>query len=140
MIRYLVDTNVISETAKPAPNASVMWWLDETPAVLLFVSVITLGELRLGLEYLPIGRRRLQLESWLENEAPKWFGSNKLAVTESIANRWAGLIAQARRQGLTLDSSDGLIAATAIEHGLTLVTRNVKDFAGLDLSTLNPWD
>ncbi len=140
MTHYLVDTNVVSETARDAPDGRVVDWLDRTASDLLYVSVMTLGELRLGIEKLPIGRRRLHLELWLGHEVPRWFGANKLSVTEAIADRWGRLIVQARRNGLTLQTSDGLIAATAAEHGLTLVTRNIKDFQNLDVPLLHPWD
>ncbi|MBN8734384.1 MAG: type II toxin-antitoxin system VapC family toxin [Acidobacteria bacterium] len=139
MSHYLLDTNVISEFAKPLPNPNIVAWLRSLPPHSLYASVITLGELWLGVENLPSGKRRLELEHWMTAGLPAWFADNLLPVTHPIARRWAAIAADARKAGLTLTTADGLIAATAIEHDLTLVTRNEKDFRGLSLTILNPW-
>ena len=139
MSGYLVDTNVISEFAQPTPNFSVMLWFQEADPDELYASVVTFGEIRLGIENLPAGKRRSDLEGWLQTGLPGWFASNLLPVTRNIADRWGRLTIEAKRKGMMLTTADGLIAATALEHGLTLVTRNVKDFDGLGVAILNPW-
>ena len=105
----------------------------------LFASVLTLAEIRRGIELLPLGRRRTQLEQW-QKEVVASFEKRLLPVTKAIADRWAALSAQAQRKRTPLSNIDGLIAATALEHGLTLATRNVKDFAGLGVTIFNPWE
>jgi predicted nucleic acid-binding protein len=105
----------------------------------LFASVLTGAEIRRGIELLPLGKRRTQLEHWLDDLLISFEG-RLLPVTHAIGNRWALLSAQAQRRGMPLASFDGLIAATAVEHHLTLVTRNVKDFANFGVEILNPWE
>jgi predicted nucleic acid-binding protein len=137
---YLVDTNVISEFAKPDPNPHVIAWLQQTDPASLFASVITFGEIRLGIENLAPGRRRTELDVWFATGLPAWFAANLLPATRETADHWARLSIRAKRQGLALTTPDGLIAATALEHGLTLATRNVGDFTGLDVGLFNPWE
>ncbi len=139
MTAYLVDTNVISEFAKSEPNPRVIGWLQQTDPASLFASVITFGEIRLGIENLAPGRRRAELETWLATGLPAWFAANLLPVTRETADRWARVSMRARRQGLALATPDGLLAATALEHDLTLATRDVKDFTGLEVELFNPW-
>ncbi len=136
---YLIDTNVISEFIQPQPAAQVIRWFHQVSPSNLYASVMTLGEIRLGIEKLPESKRRSALENWLQTGLPIWFASNLLPVSSGIADRWGKLTIQARRRGMMLTTTDGLIAATALEHDLTLVTRNVKDFAVPDLVLLNPW-
>ncbi len=114
-------------------------WVNATPEGQMFTSVLTLAEIRFGIELLPAGRRRKQLEVWLD-ELRVSFESRLLPVTAAIAERWAVLSAQSRQRGNPVSVTDGLIAATALECNLTLVTRNVKDFSGLGVDILNPWD
>jgi len=101
---------------------------------------MTFGEIRLGIEDLAVGKRRMELEQWLEEGVPDWFQDNLLPVIKDIADRWGQITIQAKAKGITVATADGLIAATAIEHGLTLVTRNVKDFAGIAVPLLNRWE
>jgi predicted nucleic acid-binding protein len=89
---------------------------------------------------LPVGQQRNDLQRWLDRDVRLWFAGRILPVTESIAERWGRLAARGKRSGVTLAVVDGVLAATALEHGLTLVTRNVRDFVGLGLALLNPWD
>jgi toxin FitB len=105
----------------------------------LFVSVLTFAEIRFGIEILAAGKRRRQLEEWLDDLRLS-FELRLLPVTASIGDRWAVLSAQAQQRGSRLSMADGLIAATALEHGQILVTRNVKDFAALGIEILNPWE
>lgn len=101
--------------------------------------MLTLGEMRKGVAALPAGNRRKLLEDWIETSMRPWFSTRILPVTEGIAERWGLLAAEAKLGGAGLSVVDGLIAATALEHDLTLVTRNAKDFSGTGASVLNPW-
>ena len=139
MSGFLIDTNVVSEFVKPQPDARVIRWLATAMPESLFASVVTFGEIRLGIEDLPLGNRRTALEEWLERGLPAWFESNLLPVTKAIADRWGRLTIEAKRKGISIPTADGLIAATAMEHGLAIVTRNVKDFAGTGTLIVNPW-
>ena len=140
MSGFLVDTNVISEFTKPRPDSRVVRWLDAADPKSLFASVVTFGEIRLGIEDLPIGRRRTALEEWFQLGLPDWFDTNLLPVTKAIADRWGRLVIEAKRKGSTLTTADGLIAATAIEHGLAIVTRNVSDFGTTGVAVISPWN
>lgn len=106
----------------------------------LFLSVMTIGEISKGISLLPVSHKRAALENWLNIDLRLWFAGRILPVTEVIAARWGNLAAAAKKQGITLAVVDGVIAATAVEHNLTLVTRNTKDYAGLGISLLSPWD
>ena len=101
---------------------------------------MTVGEICNGIDMLPASRKRNALQDWLDIDVRSWFAGRILPVTASIAERWGHLAAAARQQGSTLAVVDGVIAATALEHNLTVATRNVKDFAGLGMTVLNPWD
>jgi predicted nucleic acid-binding protein len=136
-VSYLLDTNVISEPFRAEPEARVVKWLNETPAALQHLSALTLGELRRGLETMQAGRRREAVRVWLEFEVPVWFEERLLPVTVEIADRWGRLQATANR---TLPIVDSLLAATALRHGLAVVTRNRKDFEGLGVEIVNPWE
>ena len=140
MTGFLLDTNVLSEFSRSRePDKRVDHWLKATPQESVFASVLTFAEIRRGIELLPAGKRRSQLEEW-QDELQILFATRLLPVTKAIGDRWAVLSAQAQRRGIPLAILDGLIAASALEHNLTLVTRNVKDFAGLGVSILNPWE
>ena len=140
MSGFLLDTNVLSEFARAqAADQRVDRWLQATPEETLFASVLTFAEIRRGIELLPVSKRRTQLEDW-QDDLQRSFASRLLPVTQAIGDRWAVLSAQAQRRGTPLAIIDGLIAATAFEHDLTVVTRNVKDFAGLGVLLFNPWE
>jgi predicted nucleic acid-binding protein len=137
---FLLDTNVLSEFARTGePDRHVDRWLKTTAEEYLFASVLTFAEIRRGIELLPEGKRRAQLEQW-QDDLVASFETRLFPVTKGIADRWAVLSAQTQRNGITLANIDGLIAATALEHDLTLVTRNVKDFAGVAVPLFNPWE
>jgi predicted nucleic acid-binding protein len=136
---FLLDTNIPSETLRPLPNANVADWLESQTQESQFLSVVTMGELRRGTTLLSHGARRTQLEQFIEIAVPRWFGPRVLPVTQAIAERWGVLDGQRQATGRPLGVTDGLIAATALEHGLVLVTRNVKDFGGLGVAVFNPW-
>ena len=137
---FLLDTNVPSELTRPVSDSHVEQWLDEADDEELFISVITIGELLKGMTALPEGKRRTDLQKWIDNTLRPWFEGRILPVSEPIAEHWGRLSSECKRRGKILDMADGLIAATAIEHDLTVVTRNVKDFAGLGVAILNPWE
>ena len=101
---------------------------------------LSFGEIRRGIERLAPGKRRTELEAWLDNDLEQWFEDRVLQVTKAIAQRWGVLSARALDRGTPLPNIDGLIAATAIEHALMLVTRNVKNFPGLGITIFNPWE
>ena len=133
---YLLDTNVVSETIRRQPNKLVIGWLEQMPAVALFVSVLTLGEIRKGVEKLADKKRREILRSWLEHELPSWFEGRVLPVDLAVADRWGRLLGEVGRPVPTIDS---LLAATALHYELRLVTRNAGDFDYPGLEVINPW-
>jgi toxin FitB len=137
---FLLDTNVPSELIRSRPSPDVTAWLSGRQPHFLFVSSVTLGELRKGFVLLPLGNRRSQLERWFESDLVPRFGGRILALTGDVADRWGRLDGERQLRGLPLSTADGMIAATALEYGLTLVTRNVKDFAALGVPLLNPWE
>lgn len=134
---YLLDTNVVSEVVRPRPEAKVVRWLGAVPDSALHLSVLTLGELRTGVENLKASRRKETLRLWLEQDVPAWFEDRLLPVTAAVADRWGRLLAEAARPVPAIDS---LLAATALVHGLRLVTRNVTDFRFVKLEVVNPWE
>jgi len=139
MSGYLLDTNCISELVRLKPEPRVMAWMQAAEETLLYLSVLTLGEIRKGLAGLPQGKRRTNLETWLEIELGARFAGRILPIDVPVADRWGLLAATAKREGKTLSTIDGLLAATALHHNLTVVSRNVSDFADTRVQVLNPW-
>lgn len=139
MSGFLLDTNVVSELIRPTPDDNVIRWVEETDESILFLSVLTLGEIRQGVERLRLGRRRGRLESWLQVDLPSRFQGRILPVNEAIADRWGRVSAISAAKGKPTPVIDGLLAATALHYNLTLVTRNSSDVAGTGAATLNPW-
>jgi len=133
---YLLDTNVLSELRRKVPDAGVVEWFARRPASTLYLSVLTLGELRKGIAGVADVVRRMTLSDWLETELPVFFAGRILAVDAQVADRWGRLVATA---GRPLPAIDSLLGATAAQHGLSMVTRNGRDFAGLGLEVVNPW-
>lgn len=136
---YLLDTNVLSEVCRPAPDRNVLDWLDRLDEDRAFISVVSLAEIRRGIVLLAEGRRREALSAWLAHDLPQRFAGRLLPVDVGAALAWGDLMAAAKRRGIGLASMDGLIGATALAHGLTLVTRNTKDFRTLGVALLDPW-
>jgi predicted nucleic acid-binding protein len=137
---FLLDTNCVSELVRVKPEPRVLEWMEAADESLLHLSVLTLGEIRKGLAALPQGRRRTQLEAWLEVDLRDRFSGRILPVDAAVADRWGLLAAQANRNGAALPIIDGLLAATALHHNLTLVSRNVCDFAAAQVPVLSPWE
>jgi predicted nucleic acid-binding protein len=139
MSGFLLDTNVISEfNRRGAPDPLVKQWLEAADTDSLYISVLTLGEIRFGVELLPRSKRRTQLEQWLDRDVPEWFEGRILPVDQSISQRWGLLRAQAQMKGRPLSVIDALLAATALQHNLTIVSRNVGDFSVVGLVVVNP--
>jgi predicted nucleic acid-binding protein len=136
---YLLDTNVLSELTKPTPAPRVEAFLRESKDR-VFVSVFSIGEIRKGIASLPAGNRRAILQDWLDNELMPWLGDRVLPITLGIAERWGDLAAQLKVMGKPRPIVDAVLAATAFEHDLVLVTRNVGDYRDLGVTILNPWE
>jgi predicted nucleic acid-binding protein len=139
MSGFLLDTNVLSELIKSKPDAKVVQWIEGTDESVLFLSVLTLGEIRNGIARLRSGSRRGRLESWLQVDLPGRFQDRILPVDEAIADRWGAISAMSAAKGKPLPVIDGLLAATALHHDLMLVTRNGSDVAATGVAILNPW-
>jgi predicted nucleic acid-binding protein len=136
-LKFLFDTNVISELAKAEPDRHVAEWFARLDMENCFISVITLGEIRKGVDALPLGRRRRQLAQWLERDLTAQFEGRILDVDLPTADLWGSLGASTKGP---LSAIDALIAATALVHKLKLVTRNAQDFEYPGLSVINPWN
>lgn len=133
---YLLDTNVLSELRRKTPDAAVLEWFARRPASTLYLSVLTFGELRKGIEGVLDAKRRMALTDWLETDLPAFFAGRILPVDAQVADRWGRLLSAA---GRPLPAIDSLLAASAAQHGLSMVTRNSRDFADLGLDVINPW-
>lgn len=140
MSGFLLDTNIPSELIRTRPEPRLENWFYAQDEQALYLSVVSIGELRRGFVLLPAVQRRAALERWFENDLVPRFRERILPVTYAIADRWGWLDGESQLRGAPLNTADGLIAATALEHDLTVVTRNVKDFAGLGVTLFNPWD
>ena len=135
---YLLDTNVVSEAAKQRPHPKVLAWLSEAPLGQAYLSALTLGELVQGVVRAPEARKP-GLERWLEGLKQR-FAGRILPLDAEVMETWGLLTGEALREGRPLSPLDALLAATALRHGLVLVTRNVAHFRGLPLRLLNPWE
>ncbi|HEY3974577.1 MAG TPA: type II toxin-antitoxin system VapC family toxin [Candidatus Sulfotelmatobacter sp.] len=140
MSGFLLDTNCISELVRNKPDQNVLDWMQAANESLLFLSVLTLGEIRKGLAGTPQSKRRTHLETWLELDLQVRFSGRILSIDAHIADRWGLLAAEAKRKGRALSAIDGLLAATALHHNLTIVSRNVTDFVVTLTPILNPWE
>ena len=138
-MRLLLDTNVLSEVTRPAPDARVLDWLDGLDEDRSFISVVSIAEIRRGVALMDEGRKREALAEWLARDLPQRFEQRVLPVDEPVALAWGDLMGVAKRRGRGLSSMDGLIAATAIARQLTLATRNTRDFEGFGIELFDPW-
>ena len=137
---FLLDTNVISELTRPRIEPKVQQWIAAKEFGTLFISVVSLGEMEKGFTTMTDLAKRARLETWLEQQLAELFRDQVLPITQAIAKRWGAFDGLRQMAGRPMAVADGMIAATAFEHGLTVVTRNDKDFQGLSVSILNPWE
>jgi predicted nucleic acid-binding protein len=138
-MNFLLDTNVISEPMTARPNTGVLAWLAEVEEDRVFVSVVSITELRYGVERLAIGRRRDRLDRWLRRDLSSRFKGRILQINFDIANTCGSLLARSESLGRPMEPRDAFIAATAEVHGLTLVTRNASDFEAILRNIVTPW-
>jgi toxin FitB len=138
-VSFLLDTNIVSEWTKPRPNPGIVAFLEAQDEDELFLSVITLAELRRGVDRLAAGRRRSLLDNWLRSDLPARFAGRLLGIDAATADAWGRLVARRERAGRPMAAMDGWIAAVAEVHGLVLVTRNAADFAGTAMRIVDPW-
>jgi hypothetical protein len=138
-VKFLLGANILSEVHRPEPNRGVLDWLDRLDEDRAFISVVSLAEIRRGVALMEKGRRRDALADWLARDLPDRFAGRILAVDEQTAFAWGDLMAEVKRRGIGLASMDDLLAATALAHNLTLVTRNTRDFRDLGVALLDPW-
>jgi predicted nucleic acid-binding protein len=139
MSGFLLDTNVVSELAKPKPEPKVFSWFQKVDQNLCYLSVLTVGQIRKGIVVLPDAKRRVTIEAWLEKDLHTCFEGRILPVSEDIADRWGTLTGHAYLKGKLIPVIDGFIAATAIHHNLTLVTCNTKDVDETGVGLFNPF-
>ncbi len=139
MSGFLLDTNCISELVRVKPDPLVFAWVRSTDEKLLHLSVLNLGEIRKGVNLLSTGRKRIELERWLEQDLPAQFAERLLPVNAEIAEIWGAMAAEAQLKGIAMPIIDGLIAATAKQHQLMIATRNEKDFRMWGSTVVNPW-
>ncbi|NJN32409.1 MAG: type II toxin-antitoxin system VapC family toxin [Synechococcales cyanobacterium RM1_1_8] len=139
-LQYLLDTCVISEFVKPAPEPKVTDWLNAVDPEQVFLSAVTIGEIQFGIHNRPPSNRRTELEIWLNESLFHQFADRILPLDTDIFLIWGQTTAQQRQQGTPMGVMDSLIAAVALQHRMVLVTRNVSDFGTMGLSLLNPWD
>ena len=137
---FLLDTNVVSEWVKARPDPNVVAWLAEVDEDRVFLSVVSFAEIRHGIDLMPLGHRRERLETWLTEDLAVRFEDRILSIDQHVAEGWGRVMARGNKMGLTLGSMDAFFAATVEAHGLTLVTRNVRDFRPIGIPILNPWE
>ena len=137
-MKFLLDTTAVSEWVKPRPNPGLIGWMESADEDRIFISVVSLAELRYGVERMAAGRRRHRLEQWLRHELPLRFEDRILPVDAKLAEAWGKTVSQSEAAGRPIGAMDAFLAATAETHQLTLVTRNTSDFSLLK-GVLNPW-
>lgn len=138
-MNFLIDTNVVSEWVRPRPEPRVVAWFAEADEDRVYLSVVTLAELRRGVARLAAGHRRNRLDEWLRHDLPLRFEGRILAVDIVVAAAWGDVMAERENRGLPISTMDAFIAATARVHRLTLVTRNTPDFEASVSEIVNPW-
>lgn len=136
---YLIDTCCISELVKKKPNPNVVMWFADRDELSMYLSVITFGELRKGIEKLPDSKKKKELNRWVNDDLSRRFKNRVLNITIEEVNKWGEILAAAEKDGNPLPAIDSLIAATALVHDLSVVTRNTKDIEGSGVEVINPW-
>ncbi|NUJ81157.1 type II toxin-antitoxin system VapC family toxin [Methylocystis sp. FS] len=139
MSGWLLDTNVLSELRRPRPNAKVVAFVASQPLDRLYVSVVTFAEIRFGIELVPDPARRGELQDWLTLKVRPLFTQRTLPVSEDVMLKWRLLVEEGRKTRYTFSQPDLIIAATALLHGLTVVTRDTGDFEKARAPVINPW-
>ncbi|HYL12770.1 MAG TPA: type II toxin-antitoxin system VapC family toxin [Terriglobales bacterium] len=137
MSGFLLDTNIISELVKTRPERKVTTWIEATDESLLYLSVLTLGEIRKGITALSAAARRVTLEAWLDRDLPLRFAGRILPIDPAVADRWGRIAGSRAARKSPLPVIDGLLAATALHHNLILVKRNTRDIASAGV--FDPW-
>jgi len=136
---WLLDTNIISELRRPKPEPKVVAFVRGQPLEALYISVVTLAEIRFGIELLPDAARRSELNDWLAHKVRPMFEQQVLAISEDVMFKWRLLVEEGRKTGHTFSQPDLIIAATAQHHGLTVVSRDTNEFATARVAVFNPW-
>jgi len=139
-VAYLLDTCTISEMVAVKPNPKVLSWFQSQNEEMLFLSIITVGEIEKGIYQLPASKKRTLLETWLFDDLAPNFHGRILEINRKLITAWAKMIADLKMKGVVRPSFDSLIEATALHHQLILVTRNVKNFQYSSVTILNPWE
>ena len=139
-MKYLLDTCLLSETRRKVPNQGVVNWLESVDEDRLFISVVTLTEIQKGIIKLDEGPRRQAFQTWLDKDLPARFKGRILGLSQEVALEWGVLLGSNERKGEKLPLIDSLLASTAIQYNLTLVTRNTNDFGRMPVRLINPWD
>ena len=139
MTGWLLDTNVLSELRRARPEPKVVGFIASKPLDRLFVSTVTFAEIRFGIERIADATRRAELNDWLAHKVRPMFEQRALAVTEDVMFKWRLLVADGRKAGHTYSQPDLIIAATALHHGLTVVSRDTSDFKKARVPVVNPW-
>lgn len=139
MSGWLLDTNVLSELRRPKPDAEVVAFVSGQPLDLLHVSVVTFAEIRFGIELMKDAGRRMDLNEWLDHKLRPMFEERVLEITEDIMLKWRLLVEDGRKAGHTFSQPDLIIAATALHHGLTIVSRDTSEYERAKVPVLNPW-
>jgi toxin FitB len=138
-VRYLLDTNVISELVARQPNQAVLTWIEALDQTAVCLSVITIGEIHRGIERLPESAKRDRLRAWLTDDLLVRFGDRIVPIDVGVMMAWGSMVARLTSEGRPLSAMDSLIAAQAVHHGYSLVTRNESDFRDTGVNVLNPW-
>jgi predicted nucleic acid-binding protein len=136
---WLLDTNILSELRRPKPERRVVTFVTEQPLDNLYVSAVTFAEIRFGIELIADAGRRRELHDWLAHKVRPMFDQRVLAVTEDVMFQWRLLVEEGRKAGHTFSQPDLILAATAQHHGLTIVSRNRRDYARTGVLLFNPW-
>ena len=136
---WLLDTNILSELRRPKPEREVLAFVAAQPLELIYISTVTLAEIRFGIELVADATKRAELNDWLAHQVRPMFEQRVLQVTEDVMFKWRLLVEEGRRAGHTFSQPDLIIAATALQHGLTVVSRDTSDYERARVPVLNPW-